>query len=174
MAHAHGARGIDMCARAGVQSIEHASYIDESGIDACLKNSVVLVPTLLVFEDEHERAPAQQRRVECLRKAAAKGVKFGLGSDFVGWPPQITAREFSLMNRRLGLTPLQAIAAGTSVAAKLLRLDHCIGTVSIGKNADLVVVCGNPLQDLSLLETSVLAVFKDGKLVASNIKKSKL
>lgn len=124
MAHAHGARGVELCARAGVQSIEHASFIDAAGIAACLASGTVLVPTLLVFEPPSDGAAAaswleaRRRREACLRAAAAAGVKFALGSDFVGWPPGQTAREFALMQRLLGFAPLQAVACGTGWAAR--------------------------------------------------------
>lgn len=130
---------------------------------ACLENDVVVVPTLLVFETGDDEA--KRRRTACLRKAKESGVRFALGSDFVGWPVEETAREFLLMHRLLGFTPIEAIASGTSWAAQLLQIESRVGTVEIGKCADLVVIKGDPLADLSLLETAVEAVFKDGALV---------
>lgn len=91
------------------------SFIDDDGIAACLAHGVVLVPTLMVFESDGK---ARERRIACLRRAKEKKVQFALGSDFVGWPPETTAREFVLMHRLLGFSPLEAIASGTSWAAK--------------------------------------------------------
>lgn len=183
MAHAHGARGIEAAALAGVRSIEHASFIDAAGIDACLKHGVWVVPTLLVGETllgagtpGQERATELQRKtktrsVACLREAVRRGVKIAMGSDFVGYRPRETAREFQLMVDLLGMTPQAAICAGTLGAAQMLRLDDQIGSVEPGKVADLVCIKGNPLLDLSLLCTSVMAVFASGNLVSPTTSK---
>lgn len=176
MAHAHGARGIECAARAGVRSIEHGSFIDAAGIEACLENGVWLVPTLVVGETllhptaGQERATDLQlktktRSIACLARAVKRGVKIALGSDFVGYRPRETAREFELMCTLLGMTPHASIYAGTLGAAEMLQLDHEIGSVALGKLADLVVINGNPLEDITLLASSVRNVFVKGQLV---------
>ncbi len=180
MAHAHGAEAIALVAQAGVRSIEHASFIDDRGISACLDHGTFIVPTFSIGEYYQSKGSAtgsldrmiaiQQetngRYYAAIKKAVISGVKVALGSDFVGWPPEITAREFRFLCQFTGMTPLEAIRAGTSVAAELLELGHLVGRVEVGLRADLVVVNGNPLLDISLLETAVLAVFKDGKEVS--------
>ncbi len=176
MAHAHGARGIEQCARAGVRSIEHGSFIDDAGIDACLANGVYLVPTLQVGQHDFSASAMQERSMRlmretnarhlaCIRRAIERGVKVALGSDFCGWQPSLSAREFALL-AAAGLSPAEAIRAGTLGAAEMLRLEHEIGSVEAGKCADLVVVAGDPLADLALLETGVVAVFRNGRQVA--------
>ena len=176
MAHAHGARGIELCARAGVRSIEHGSFIDDAGIDACLQNDVYLVPTLQVGHFDFSAATMQERSMRlmretserhrrCIRRAVQRGVKLALGSDYCGWNPALSAREFAHM-AAVGLSPAEAVRAGTLGAAEMLRLERDIGSVHVGKCADLVVVAGDPLADLTLLETAVVAVFRNGKQVA--------
>jgi imidazolonepropionase-like amidohydrolase len=175
MAHAHGARGIELCARAGVRSIEHASFIDDAGIDACLANGVYIVPTLQVGDFDFSSSAMQERSVRllhqtkerhiaCMRRAAQRGVKMALGSDYCGWKPSLSAREFAHL-AAVGLSPAEAIRAGTLGAAEMLRLERDIGSVEVGKCADLVVVDGNPLADLSVLETGVTTVFRNGRQV---------
>jgi imidazolonepropionase-like amidohydrolase len=91
-------------------------------------------------------------------------VRVALGSDYVGWDPSITAREFRYLHELAGMTPMAAIKAGTSSAADLLQRPD-LGRVAGGCVADLVVVLGNPLEDISLLETGVCMVIKGGKIV---------
>mmetsp|Transcript_20613 Transcript_20613/g.29587 ORF Transcript_20613/g.29587 Transcript_20613/m.29587 type:complete len:426 (-) Transcript_20613:15-1292(-) len=178
MAHAHGADGIKQAALAGVRSIEHASYIDDEGIAACLRTGAWIVPTFSVGEHfgyDTSVDSAQSRLIElqiagknryygAIRRAAAAGVKVALGSDFVGWDPAITAREFQYLVKYAHMTPLQAIYAGTSSAAELLEYPD-LGRIYPGCIADIVIVNGNPLDDITLLETGVICVVRDGKVV---------
>lgn len=87
-----------------------------------------------------------------------------LGSDYVGWDPSLTAREFRYLHELGGMTPLQAIRAGTSSAADLLQRPD-LGRIARGCIADLVVVLGDPSKDISLLEKAVCMVVKGGKIV---------
>ncbi len=98
----------------------------------------------------------------------AAGVKVALGSDYVGWDAKITAREFRYLVEHAKMTPLQAILAGTSSAADLLE-NACIGRVKAGLAADLVVVQGNPLEDISLLEKGVVMVMKGGMFIRDDL-----
>lgn len=114
-----------------------------------------------------EQRELDARYYSCIQSAVTAGVKVALGSDFIGWNPAITAREFRLMVELGGMTPLQAILAGTSSAAALLEMDD-VGQIQVGMRADLVIVSGDPIEDISLLETGVLAVVKNGKLVRNS------
>ncbi len=96
-------------------------------------------------------------------------MKVALGSDYVGWDPAITAREFRFLVERVGMTPLRAILSGTSSAADLLE-NSDIGRVKVGCEADLVIVVGNPMDDVSLLETGIVMVVKRGKVVRDDLK----
>lgn len=183
MAHAHGAEGIRLAAEAGCRSIEHASFIDEAGIHACVANNAWIVPTFLigVYFDESGSATGHQDRMieiqtaendrykKCIRTAVDAGVKVALGSDFVGWDPSITAREFQYLVTWGGLTPMQSIRAGTCSAADMLDQPR-LGRVKAGCFADLVVVNGNPLENINVLEKNVCFVMKDGKIVRNDNK----
>ena len=109
-----------------------------------------------------------QRYYSCIQNAVKRGVKVALGSDFVGWDPSITAREFRYLVELGEMTTSEAIMAGTYSSAELLGISD-IGRVETGARADLVVVGGNPLADISLLETAVQCVIKSGVIVSSSI-----
>jgi imidazolonepropionase-like amidohydrolase len=86
-----------------------------------------------------------------LKKAIKKGLKIGIGTDYVGWPANYSAREFQEFVS-LGMTPMQAIMAGTKVNAELLKKDKEIGTIEVGKYADIIAVKGDPLKDITELQ----------------------
>jgi imidazolonepropionase-like amidohydrolase len=176
-AHAHGAQGILWASQAGVDSIEHGSYIDDAGIAEMKKNGTYLVPTLYLadwFMENAERmhVPAPmiaKGRVVLLeaRKniahAFASGVKVGFGTDAAVYPHGLNAREFAVMVK-LGLTPLQAIQSATINDADLLGWADKLGTIEPGKWADIIAVDGDPLQDVTTLER-VKFVMKGGEVV---------
>lgn len=182
MAHAHGADGIYLAAENGCRSIEHASFIDERGIQSCLKNNTWIVPTFLVgeyYEENGSKSGYQDRMIEllketntkhinCIRNAIKSGVKVALGSDYVGWDPKINAREFYYLVEKAGLTSEQAIYAGTCSAADMLEKSN-IGRIKIGCNADIVIILGNPLNDITLLEKNVCFVMKEGQIIRNDL-----
>jgi imidazolonepropionase-like amidohydrolase len=176
-AHAHGAQGILWASEAGVDSIEHGSYIDDAAIAEMKKNGTYLVPTLYLmdwfFENAekigtpleliakgHEVMPAARRNVA---RAFAAGVKVGFGTDAAVYPHGLNAHEFAVMVK-LGLTPLQAIQAATINDADLLGWSDKVGTLEPGKWADIVAVDGDPLADVTTLER-VKFVMKGGEVV---------
>ena len=177
MAHAHATEGIKMAVRAGVRSIEHGSYLDEECMDLMVKNGTYLIPTLtigLFFQEQIPDSKSLSKAVELGRKskensykmlslAVKKGVKVGVGTDYVGFPPDFSAREFGELVK-LGMSPMQAIMAGTKVNAELLRKEADLGTVEVGKLADIIAVKGDPLTDITEL-ARVKFVMKDGKVV---------
>jgi imidazolonepropionase-like amidohydrolase len=176
-AHAHGAQGIVWAAEAGVDSIEHGSYINDEGIAAMKQHGTYLVPTLYLQDWMTENykkiglpdfivpkmltviAEARQH----LSHAFASGVKVALGTDAAVYPHGLNGHEFNAMVK-LGLTPLQAIQAGTVNAADLLGWSDRVGSIEPGKYADLVAVEGDPLQDVTTLER-VKWVMKGGQVV---------
>jgi len=176
-AHAHGAQGILWASEAGVDSVEHGSYIDDAGIAEMKKNGTYLVPTLYLgdwFLDNAERlhVPAEmiaKARVvlpaarKNLAHAFASGVKVVFGTDAAVYPHGLNAHEFAVMVQ-LGLTPLQSIQAATVNAADLLGWADKVGTLEPGKWADLIAVDGDPLQDVTTLER-VKFVMKGGVVV---------
>jgi imidazolonepropionase-like amidohydrolase len=176
-AHAHGAQGILWASEAGVDSIEHGSYIDDAAIAEMKKNGTYLVPTLYLADwflanAERMHVPAEligkgKDVMSVARKneahAFASGVKVAFGTDAAVYPHGLNAREFAVMVK-LGMTPLQSIQAATIHAADLLGWSDKIGTVETGKWADLIAVDGDPLQDVTTLER-VKFVMKGGKVV---------
>ncbi|PYT14322.1 MAG: amidohydrolase family protein [Acidobacteria bacterium] len=177
MAHAHAAEGIKQAIRAGVRTIEHGTFMDKEAIDLMVQRGVYLVPTMYVGEYYEERgsdSPEMQKNVELSRKYHAEferrvgeaikaGVKICVDSDFGGFPPELNAHEFASLVHA-GMTPMQAIQAGTRVASEALRWDDRIGTVEAGKLADLVAVPGDPLKDIAELQR-VSIVMIGGKVV---------
>jgi imidazolonepropionase-like amidohydrolase len=177
MAHAHSTAGIKKAILAGARSIEHGTFMDDECIDLFLKHGTYLIPTLAVGEyfleeaaDSEALSKAYQLHVKyqeptskMLTQAIRKGVKIGVGSDNVGFPPNFAAREFEFLNR-LGMSPIQAIRAGTQVNAALLGKESEIGTLEKGKYADLIATKANPLFDLSEL-TRVCFVMKGGVVI---------
>jgi imidazolonepropionase-like amidohydrolase len=176
-AHAHGAQGILWASEAGVDSIEHGSYIDDAGIAAMKKNGTYLVPTLYLGDWFLENAeknrvpdfllvkakavmPAARKNVA---HAFAGGVKVAFGTDAAVYPHGLNAHEFAVMVK-LGLTPLQSIQAATVNAADLLGWSDKIGTIEPGKWADIIAVDGDPLRDVTTLER-VKFVMKGGEVV---------
>ena len=182
-AHAHGAQGILWASQAGVDSIEHGSYIDDAAIAEMKKNGTYLVPTLYLADwflanAEQLHVPAEfiakgKDAMSAARKnighAFTSGVKVGFGTDAAVYPHGLNAHEFAVMVK-LGLTPLQAIQAATVNDADLLGWSDKIGTIEAGKWADLVAVDGDPLQDVTTLER-VKFVMKGGAVVRNDYAK---
>ncbi len=174
-AHAHGAEGIKRAVRAGVRSIEHGSYLDEEAIELMKERGTFYVPTLLAGVTVAERAEEEgffpelvrdkARRIgpqirETFARARAAGVRIAFGTDSGVSPHGENAREFALMVEG-GMAPIDALRAATATAAELLGLSDELGTVEVGKLADLVAVTGDPLSDITLLER-VGFVMKEG------------
>lgn len=179
-AHAHGAEGIRWAAEAGVDSIEHGSYIDDAAIAAMKEHGTYLVPTLYLGDWMIENAQANHMPPPLLAKAQevipaarkniahafASGVKVAFGTDAAVYPHGMNAHEFGVMVR-LGLTPLQSIQAGTLNAADLLGWSGKVGTLEPGAWGDMVAVDGDPLKDVTTLER-VKFVMKGGEVVKND------
>jgi imidazolonepropionase-like amidohydrolase len=165
-AHAHATAGINQAIIAGVRSIEHGTYLDDESIRLMIEHGTYYVPTIYVgdYYAGTDKLLAQEKnddvyllyRDEWLRRigsAHRQGVKIVVGVDLGGYAidPQVYAREFATLVEA-GLSPMDAIRAGTSVAAEMLRWDDQVGSIKVGKLADIIAVPGNPLDDMSLLE----------------------
>jgi imidazolonepropionase-like amidohydrolase len=179
-AHAHGAEGIRWAAEAGVDSIEHGSYIDDAGIAIMKEHGTYLVPTLylgdwmienagltrlppLLLAKAQEVIPAARHNIA---HAFAGGVKVAFGTDAAVYPHGLNAHEFAVMVK-LGLTPLQAIQAATINAADLLGWSGKVGALDPGAWADLIAVDGDPMKDVTTLER-VKFVMKGGEVVKND------
>jgi imidazolonepropionase-like amidohydrolase len=177
IAHAHGAEGIKAAIRAGARTIEHASYLDSEGIALAKKHGVWLDMDIYNGDWIEEIGTKQGWPAEYLRKnrettdiqrqgfaAAVKaGVKLTFGTDAAVYPYGLGGRQFAYMVR-YGMTPLQAIRAATTEAAKALRKKEEVGTLQPGAWGDLIAVRDDPLADIRALE-HVEAVIKGGELV---------
>ena len=175
MAHTHGAEGIRIATAAGVASIEHGTFLDTAGARLMLANGTFLVPTLVALETAEGFAKSGRlvggRAEKALAGAAASrrgtrlaarlGIPFALGTDAGVVDHGTNAREFRLMVEWAGLTPTQALVAGTSNAARLLGWADRVGTLGAGTYADVVAVPGDPTQDVTATER-VLFVMKNG------------
>ena len=175
-AHAHGTVGIKAAVRAGVASIEHGSILDDEAVRLMREHGTYLVPTLLAGFTVESLARAGKlppaiaakafaiapRMQQSFRLALAGGVKIALGTDAGVMRHGSNAREFALMVR-YGMTPMQAIVAGTASGATLLDRAADVGAVTAGRFADIVAVQGDPLQNVAVLE-NVDFVMKGGKV----------
>lgn len=171
-AHAHGTEGIKIAVRAGVASIEHGSFLDEEGAKMMAQKGTYLVPTLLAGETverlakngvmkglrgEKALAAAAAMR-HAIKIAIANKVKIALGTDAGVYEHGLNGHEFTLMVEWGGMRPMDAIVAGTANSAKLLGLDKTIGTLTVGKFADIVAVEGNPLENIKTMEQAVFVM----------------
>lgn len=174
-AHSHGAEASKRAIRAGVDSIEHGSFLDDEALDMMKQHGTYYVPTLMALQGLLEQMqagmyippPVKLKAEQAMaslhktfQKALAKGVKIGLGTDAAVYPHGRNAEEFHQMVD-LGMKPLDALRAGTSSDAELLGLSDKIGTLDPGKFADVIAVPGNPVQDIRQTE-HVFFVMKEG------------
>ncbi len=164
-AHAHGKDGIDAALRAGVRSIEHGTYLDEETIVLFKRYDAVLVPTVLAgvtvtgWTDEAWLPPASRekaaevgpRMLDMLALAKEGGVRVAFGTDTGVSKHGENAQEFALMVEA-GFTPEEAIRAATVIAAEHLEMGDQIGSIEVGKFADIIAVDADPLEDVTELE----------------------
>ena len=175
-AHAHGAEGAKVAIRAGVDSIEHGSFLDDEALRMMKDRGTYLVPTLLAGEYAAGRAEirhyppeiaakakaALAARSATFKKALRMGVKIAFGTDSAVSPHGINAEEFALLVGS-GMTPAAALRSATSGSAELLGLAKTIGTLEPGKTADVIAVPGDPLADIKAME-KVKFVMKGGEV----------
>jgi imidazolonepropionase-like amidohydrolase len=175
--HAHGALAAKRAARAGVDSIEHGTFLDDEALDLMKQKGVFFVPTRAVIDamvpklkDGSFPPPVAAKAAlaiaagnNAVRKAIAKGVRIGLGTDSGVQPHGHNARELELLVEA-GMKPLDALKAGTSSNAELLGLAADLGTLEAGKLADVISVPGDPLKDITVT-SRVSLVMKDGVVV---------
>lgn len=165
MAHAHGARGIEAAAAAGIDSIEHGTFADEAALKVMKANGTAIVPTLMALEGVRARlgkgiyTPTVEvkarQAIEAagrqVRLAKAMGVTVAFGTDAGVFEHGSNAGEFALLVKA-GMTPTEALASATTVAAKTLGMENEIGRIAVGYSADLVAVSENPLTNIRTLE----------------------
>ncbi|MEL6530246.1 MAG: amidohydrolase family protein [Pseudomonadota bacterium] len=164
-AHAHGARGIEAAARAGVHTIEHGTYIDEAAAEAMNASGTTLVPTLMAFEGIKKNlgkgfyTPVVEEKIRAVAefadtlvaRADGWGVKIAFGTDAGVFPHGENAGEFALL-KASGMSDRAALASATTVAAEIIGMENEIGRIAAGFSADIIAVDGNPLSDVTVLE----------------------
>lgn len=172
MAHAHGAEGADAAVRAGVRSIEHGTYLTDETLQLMAKQGTYFDPTADIVNDladaggDYDDA-ALKRRGEMMRpilkaaigKAIKYGVKIVAGSD-TGYGPNSVARISREAGELVGagMTPLQALQSSTIVNAEMLRIDKRVGALEPGMEADVLVVDGNPIENIRTLLDPLLVI----------------
>lgn len=165
-AHAHGPRGIEGAANAGIDSIEHCTFADDKSIAAMKSNGTACVPTLLAFIGVKEglgkgvyTAPVEakiRQTLDALGQAPTAmrkaGVPIVFGTDSGVTAHGRNAQEFALMVEYIGMSPRETLESATTAAAKLMGLENEIGKIAVGFSADLIAVEGDPLTDVKTLE----------------------
>jgi imidazolonepropionase-like amidohydrolase len=178
-AHCHGEQAAKDAITAGVDSIEHGSFLSEEVLSTMRAKGTYLVPTLLAGEwtgGKVEKFPpeiaakakaALAARSTMFRNAVRTGVKIGFGTDSGVSPHGINAKEFALMTG-LGMSPIAALKSATSVDAELLGIAKKVGTLEKGRLADIVAIPGDPTTDITATER-VVFVMREGKVVKNTI-----
>lgn len=175
LGHAIGLQGIMNGIRAGIDSIDHGIFLTEEACDLMKQAGIFYVPTfgpLFYYTERRLAEPWRIQRAEVVKErhiasfqlALDKGLTIAMGSDcgFASrFPNGENALEIALMVRH-GMTPMDAIVAATGNAARLLRLDDRVGSLQVGKLADLIVVEANPLEDIGALQRLIAFVMKEG------------
>ena len=173
-AHAHGAEGAKRAIRAGIDSIEHGTFLDDEALDMMKARGTFFIPTLMATQGGREKlgkgmypppVEAKMRAAieainQTVKRALARGVRIGLGTDAAVYPHGRNVEEFHLLVD-LGMSPLDALRAGTSLDAELLGVQNRIGTLEAGKLADIVAMPGDPAQNIRQTE-KVFFVMKEG------------
>ena len=171
-AHSHGADAAKVAVRAGVDSIEHGSFLDDEALRMMKEKGTYLVPTMLAGEYAGRKArnyppeiaakakAAVNARDAMMKKAIALGVKIAFGTDSAVSPHGVNAEEFGHLVA-IGMTPAAALRSATQSASTLLGIEHIVGTLEAGKEADIVAVPGDPLADVKVTE-KVKFVMKGG------------
>jgi imidazolonepropionase-like amidohydrolase len=184
--HAQGRNGIINAVRAGVDTIEHGTYIDEEICGEMAERGTFLIPTLSIINKIATEAGSYGMSAWALKKAAElnkvavttfnialeRGVRIACGTDFSGASPMRhgeNAIELMLMVQA-GMSPYNAISSATKVAAEALGIQEHTGTLEKGKCADILVVDGDPLQDVSILKDKgrIRMVIKEGRMLVEN------
>jgi len=182
-AHAHGAEGAKRAIRAGIDSIEHGAFLDDEALDLMKARGTYYIPTLMALEGGKEilakggypptvaakMTAAVESISQVVRKAIGKGVKIGMGTDAAVYPHGRNTEEFHLLTG-LGMTPLQALRAATSVDADLLGVQTRLGTIDVGKLADIIAMPGDPTQNIRQTE-KVFFVMKEGAVYRNDLER---
>ena len=179
--HAHGSEGMKRAVIAGVNSVEHGTFMTEEVMDLMINKGTYYVPTISAGEFVAEKAKIDNYFPEIVRPKAAsvgpqigntfnkaykRGVKIAFGTDAGVQPHGTNWKEFVYMVK-FGMPPMEAIQSATINTAKLLKIDSILGSIEVGKMADIIAIDGNPIEDINTME-NVIFVMKEGELIDLN------
>jgi len=186
MAHAQSPEGIQNAIRNGVDTIEHGIYLDDETIQMMLASHSIVVPTFaivnaIVTKGAEAKVPeyglrkakaAHKEHIKSITLAYQAGVKIALGTDFCGpdlIPHGENAVELEIYVNQLGMTPMEAIVCATKVGAEALGIEKMLGTLEKGKIADILIIDGDPLENISILQKkeNISVVMKNGQIVVN-------
>jgi imidazolonepropionase-like amidohydrolase len=183
IAHCYSPRSMQRCAEAGVGRVEHGNFMDEETARLLKEKGVIYVPTLATYDIMSRRGAefgipdyflrkmtlANDRALEALQIARKAGLIIGSGSDMVGPGQPFKANELELQSRVMG--PMGAILSATKVNAEIMKVDDEVGTVEVDKLADLLLIDGNPLDDIWVFQNrdKIQVIMQDGKFVKKTL-----
>jgi len=186
MAHAYNDGSVRNCLKSGVRSIEHGNLTDEETARLIAESDAYLVPTLVTYEALSEEGEsygvpenvirkinvARKVGIRALRYAHEAGVKIASGSDLLGPLQSRKARELEIKTEVM--SPMESLVSATKTNAELFGIEDEIGTVQEGKLADLLVVAGNPLENIAILQIpdNLRLIMKGGKMVKNEFEGS--
>lgn len=183
--HAETAQSIKDAIKAGVNTVEHGIFLDAESARLMKTNGIYFIPTIGIIQSRYRSGEkgnmpdfmlqrvknVYERHVESLKMAADIGVKIAIGTDVgVAIPAGKNAYEFSCFVEH-GFTPMEAIIAGTRIASEALGIEHEVGTLEIGKKADIIVIDGNPLDDIDMLQdtSKISLIIKEGEIIKNTL-----
>ena len=179
--HAHGSEGMKRAVIAGVNSVEHGTFMTEEVMDLMVNKGTYYVPTISAGEFVAEKAKINNYFPEIVRPKAAsvgpqigntfnkayrRGVKIAFGTDAGVQPHGTNWKEFVYMVK-FGMPPMETIQSATINTAKLLKIDSILGSIEVGKMADIIAIDGNPIENINTME-NVVFVMKEGELIDLN------
>ena len=178
--HALGGPGLLMAVRAGVDCIEHGGWLDDEVVAEMAQRGTWYVPTFAVYRWHGTIGPAfkqsraqgmRQEHLKSFARARAAGVRIAMGTDIGGYGYGDTALELELLVEA-GMTPAEAVETSTRRSAECMRIDGEVGTITVGKRADLLVVDGDPLTDITMLRRreSLALVMQNGVAAAGKLR----
>jgi imidazolonepropionase-like amidohydrolase len=175
LSHSLGGPGVMMAIQAGVDTIEHGGWLDDAVVAEMAGRGIWYVPTFSVYRNHEVKGPPYKRQrakelraphLDSFQRALKAGVRIAMGTDAGGYEHGDTALELELMVEA-GMTPSEAIVAGTGRAAECMGIHDRVGTIAAGKEADLLIVDGDPLANLGILRDvkHLFLVLQRGKVV---------
>jgi imidazolonepropionase-like amidohydrolase len=183
LAHCYSPKSMQRCAEAGVGRVEHGNFMDGYTADILKDRNVIYCPTLATYDIMSRRGEefgipdyflrkmrmANERGLEALSIAVNAGLVIGSGSDMVGPGQAYKANELELKSRVMG--PMRAILSATKVNSEIMKTDGTVGTVEPGKLADLIVLDGDPLNDITVFQDrdKIRVILQDGNFIKKTI-----